>query len=134
MARPKRLDENGNIFYDVNKMCEKMDEYIDECNANNDIPVLKECCLLNGWCYEYVVNMRNRPENEKLAQSIRRILDWKEVKLEKGALKGELNHTMAIFSLKQLGWRDKQEEESNAENEVANVLLKMIGANNGSNN
>lgn len=35
--------------------------------------------------------------------------------LEKGALTGKYDKTMAIFSLKQLGWRDKIETESKVE-------------------
>ena len=35
----------------------------------------------------------------------------KEANLEKGALTGKLNTNMAIFSLKQLGWKNNNEEE-----------------------
>lgn len=130
MARPKRLDVNGEVFYDIDTMCEKIEDYLQEC----DIPVLKECCLINGWNYEYVQQLRNKEGNEKLYRAIRRILDYKEVELEKGALTGKLEKTMAIFSLKQLGWRDKTEEkEESKENAVADILLNMIGYNNGSN-
>ena len=33
----------------------------------------------------------------------------KEAQLERLALRKEINHTMAIFSLKQLGWKDTQD-------------------------
>jgi hypothetical protein len=35
--------------------------------------------------------------------------------LEKGGLTGKYDKTMVIFSLKQLGWRDKIEAESKVE-------------------
>jgi hypothetical protein len=36
----------------------------------------------------------------------------REAGLERGAISGEINPTVAIFALKQLGWRDKHEVES----------------------
>ena len=42
---------------------------------------------------------------------LKKCIAKKEANLEKGALTGKLNPSMAIFSLKQLGWRDKKEEE-----------------------
>jgi hypothetical protein len=53
----------------------------------------------------------------------------KEVVLEKGTLTGVYDKTMAIFSLKQLGWKDKQEIEhsggTNNTNEIKHDLSKL---------
>ena len=42
---------------------------------------------------------------------IEKAIKKKESALEKKSLHGEVNTTQAIFSLKQLGWRDRQEIE-----------------------
>ena len=41
----------------------------------------------------------------------KRAIDKKEAQLERMALSGDVDKTMAIFSLKQLGWSDKQQVE-----------------------
>lgn len=33
--------------------------------------------------------------------------------MERGGLEGKIDKTMAIFSLKQLGWKDRQEIDNN---------------------
>jgi hypothetical protein len=45
---------------------------------------------------------------------MQRMIDAKEVMLEKKGLTGEYASTMAIFSLKQLGWSDKVEQKTTA--------------------
>lgn len=83
----------------IDKTIKLLDEYIDK----NEIPIVAE--------FAYLHNIRKATlyEKEELAYSIKRLTEKKEAQLEKGALGGLLNSTMAIFSLKQLGWRDKQE-------------------------
>ena len=46
--------------------------------------------------------------DNRLSQCISRLVDTKEYSLEKYALQGRIDKTMAVFSLKQLGWRDQQ--------------------------
>ena len=89
-------------------MIKKIDEYIEK--TSKGLPILKECCLLNNWDYDYVMKLQRN--DDELRQSIKRLLYQKEVNLEKGALKGTFSTTMAIFSLKQLGWRDQLEVEA----------------------
>ena len=103
----KKRGRPPNDKYRIAYMTEKIDEYIE---ASKDIvPILKECCLLNGWNYDHV--MRLQRENSDLYQSVKKLLNWKEIALERGALNGTLDKTMAIFSLKQPahGWTDKHE-------------------------
>lgn len=106
--------------YNVDFMVKKVDEYIE--SRKKSVPILKECCLLNDWDYVYVMQLRHK--HEELSKSIRIILDWKEIKLEQGALTGELDKTMAIFSLKQLGWRDRQEVDVDVSK--LNNILKAV--------
>ena len=85
----------------IKETIEKLDEYID----NNEIPIVAE--------FAYLHNIRKATLYEKpeLKYSIKRLTEKKEAQLEKGALGGLLNSTMAIFSLKQMGWSDKRTVE-----------------------
>ena len=93
MARPKK--------YTVQFIKEKlnaMNEYIEA----TDIPILKEFCYTNDIPSNHIYDYK------EFSESIKRLIDKKEAQLEKQALKNEVNCTMAVFSLKQLGWTDKQ--------------------------
>lgn len=75
--------------------------YIDE----SDIPILCKFAAANhiprDTFYEY----------EELSTLTKECIDKKTGGLEEKALNGEINATMAIFSLKQLGWSDKTQSE-----------------------
>lgn len=116
--------------YKIDYMMNQINQYTED--ANNIIPILKECCLLNDWNYDYVMELqRNNPE---LSQSIKRLLDWKEVKLEQGALTGKFDKTMVIFTLKQPahGWTDRHEVEvSKNTSGVIDEIDKYVSEGNG---
>lgn len=111
-GRPK------NPIYEISYMIDQIDKYLRECNVDGSqhtktgqrkplrIPVLKECALKNGWNYDYLNQLQN--ENKDLCDKVHELLGWKEVLLEQGMLYGTIKHGAAIFSLKQLGWRDNQ--------------------------
>ena len=101
MARPKSEK------YDIAKMVDIIDKYWQE----TEIPIVKEVCLLNNWVYEYVCDLASK--HDELSYAIKRLTARKEIVLETGALKGVYDKTMAIFSLKQMGWKDRQEVELN---------------------
>lgn len=113
MARPSTGKYN-NLIKDIR-------EYTD----NNEYPILKELCYLKDYNYDTVMKMQR--DNEELMQSIKRLLCKKEAYLEKEGVKGNINSTMAVFSLKQLGWRDKQddtEEERDIKN-AQDIIVKI---------
>lgn len=91
--------------YNWDEVARQLDEYTDA----TDIPIVAEFCYLNGIRRESLYNASS--EHEELKFSIKRCIDKKEAVLERGALEGKLDKTMAIFSLKQLGWKDKHEVE-----------------------
>lgn len=97
MARPKK--------YDPDKMADIIDSYVVE----EDIPVLKDVCYQNRWNDRYIHDLAKT--SEKLSESIKMLRYKKEANLEKLGLLGIVNSTMAIFSLKQLGWKDKATDE-----------------------
>jgi len=80
----------------------KFKEYIE----TNDIPIVAEFAYQNGFGKQYLYD---RPEFSDL---LKMAMAKKESALELGALKGTLNPTMAVFSLKQMGWTDRQQVES----------------------
>ncbi|MHA1302979.1 MAG: terminase small subunit [Candidatus Heimdallarchaeaceae archaeon] len=83
----------------------KFEEYIEK----EDVPIIAEFSYLHN------VNRARLYEFEKInelfSDTIQKCRDKKESQLEKLGLMNIINPTMAIFSLKQLGWRDKQELE-----------------------
>lgn len=76
---------------------------------DNDIPILAEFAYTNN------VSRPSLYDWPEFSTLIKRCLDKKETNLEKGVFFDKLNPIMAIFSLKQLGWRDRQEVEHTGE-------------------
>lgn len=72
--------------------------------AETPIPIVAEFAALNGlyrqWLYD----------TDEFADAIKQCISKKEGALERQALNGDVNVTMAIFSLKQLGWTDRTEQ------------------------
>jgi hypothetical protein len=118
MARPKKAK------YQLKNLCKIIDEYTNVTS----IPILKEVCYQNDLNYSYVMQMRTKEENVELSNSIKRLLDKKEAQLERLGLTGKIDRGMAIFSLKQLGWKDKPEQEDSIESiaQGMNTLTKAM--------
>jgi hypothetical protein len=87
--------------HDREALNKKFWAYIEE----TDIPIVSEFAYKNG------LNRTNIYEFPELADAIKACISKKEVALEKKALNGDVNCTMAIFSLKQIGWKDQQNIE-----------------------
>ena len=110
VGRPPKLQE-----HDIEEIKLKLKQYIDE----TDIPIIAEFAYLND------VDRRYLYERQEFSTLLKKCVDKKESVLEKGTLTGTLNPAMAIFSLKQLGWRDKQELEHSGET-TSNVSLSLL--------
>jgi Holliday junction resolvasome RuvABC DNA-binding subunit len=95
-GRPVKYDKD--LRENLNQ---KLNEYIDK----TDIPIIAE------FAYKNKIARQRLYEFEELSDTIKIAIDKKEANLERKALNNEVNTTMAIFSLKQLGWKDKQEIE-----------------------
>ena len=89
LGRPRVIDRA--------ELKKELDAYIDKMA----VPILTEFAYLSGSCKAYLYEMPD------LADSIKRLNDKKEAMLEKLTLQKKLNPAMAIFSLKQMGWRDR---------------------------
>ena len=87
----------------TDKKIKETRDLINKYTDNTEIPSIAE------FCYKNAIRKQRLYEIDELSDSIKRLLEKKEWKLENGALNGDIDKTMAIFSLKQIGWTDKQE-------------------------
>lgn len=107
MARPK-TGKYDNLRQDIIDYTEK-----------TEYPILKELCYLKHYNYDYVMQLQRA--DEELSQSIKELLYKKESYLEREGIKGNLAQTMAVFTLKQLGWRDNIEVKAENTNRITIV-------------
>ena len=100
MARPNKYTEEI-----IEEMIVSLDAYI----AETDIPIVAEFAYLNNIPKRTLYDLADK--NEGLLHSIKVLVTKKEAQLERLGLAGVIDKTMAVFSLKQLGWKDKNETE-----------------------
>jgi hypothetical protein len=102
------------LLYKNNKALKsKVDDYFKQCNTLRDLPTITELAVYLGTSRETLREYKARPE---FVDTIKEAMAKCEAALEKRALLGGLNATMAIFSLKNnYGWIDKQEVDNRHE-------------------
>ena len=91
-----------------------IEAYIEE----TEIPILAEFAYKNDIPREILYR------HEELSHAIKKLMNKKETELERLGLK--TNNTMAIFSLKQLGWKDKTEMAVSFNKEEAKKELEEM--------
>ncbi len=98
MGRPKK--------YTV-EVIEKIRQALELYTAATDIPILAEFAYQNNvprrTLYDFADN------DDEFSHTIKELIDKKEAQLERKGLNKEIDRGMAIFSLKQLGWKDNQD-------------------------
>jgi len=97
MARPKKYTKKY-----LKEVAILINEYVNK----SAIPILAECAVELGHHRQFFYEHDDCLE---FLDAKERLLSKKEFRLEVGALSGNLNASMAIFSLKQMGWSDKHE-------------------------
>jgi len=113
MARPIKVSDKTLI--------EGVDHYLDYCAENDLLPIVIDFANYMGLSSNRLYERAK--ENPKLSTSIKRITDKKQVELERGGLIGKYSASMAIFSLKQLGWKDKVDVVENDEDDDSGVIV-----------
>lgn len=113
MARPRRKSDK--------QLIDDVDKYLKEVEENDEIPQVIRFARRNGMTKQALYYRAQM--SQELLDSIKRIVEEKELILEEGALKGKYQPSVAIFSLKQLGWRDKPEVKSEEEDEGTGVVM-----------
>ena len=83
---------------EIDELVTKLKEYID----NNDIPIIAEFAYLND------IPRSSLYDQPELSTLLKKLICKKEANLEKGILSNQINTAGGIFSLKQLGWKDRQ--------------------------
>ena len=86
----------------------------EEGQYKNQVPSVSQ------FAFEHHISRQRLYEFEELKEVIQLCHTKKESDLELGALSGVLNPSMAIFSLKQLGWTDRQEVEHSGQLVIIN--------------
>lgn len=100
-----------------------VDDYIAKANP----PIVAEYAHLHNITRCYLYQLAEK--NEELSNAIKKIAEAKEVMLEQKALSGKYNSSMAIFSLKQLGWKDsKDTNDANDDDMVKQFIDALKGA------
>ena len=83
----------------VAEIRDKLAQYI----ATTEIPIVAE------FAYQNDINRQILYDYPEFSTLTKKLIAKKEAQLERKGLMNEVNSTMAIFSLKQIGWTDKQE-------------------------
>lgn len=86
---------------EIQEILSKLEKYI----TDTDIPIVAEFAYMNDIRRAYLY------ENELLAYTIKKLIDKKEAQLEREGLDKTKFTPMHAFSLKQLGWSDKKEDD-----------------------
>jgi hypothetical protein len=123
MARTKGTMQKK---YDPDFMADEVISYLNECLRKKKVPIFKEVTVKEGWTYFYVERIRHDERYQRLDEAIQALMDAKEYMLERLGLDGKIDKTMAVFSLKQLGWKDQQSVElANQKDSTLNVTIKV---------
>ncbi|KKM27054.1 hypothetical protein LCGC14_1578580 [marine sediment metagenome] len=99
------------IKYNIDKLLGSLKFYTE----GNDIPILAEFAYKYGISREYLYQLAGK--NKSLSYAIKKLILKKEAQLEKLGLSGHVDKTMAIFSLKQIGWKDRVDIDTTTKGE-----------------
>lgn len=113
--------------YVQGEMVDKLNDYTDTCIRKKKVPILKEVVVKMNWNYDYVMTLERKEGWEELREAINRLVNTKEYMLERLALDGKITNTMAVFSLKQLGWKDQQTMDVQSSNSKA-IKITLVKA------
>lgn len=117
IGRPKKYTDSV-----IEEIRLELDKYINE----TDIPIIVEFCYLNNIRRQRLYEFGD--ENELFSDTLKKCAYKKEANLEKLALFGKINPTMAIFSLKQhpFSWKDKADIDDTDLSEGLKDIVKAI--------
>lgn len=107
MARPRE--------YDREALAHAFEQYI----SDTELPIVAEFAYLNDVPRETLYTW------DEFQTLLKRCIAKKEAALERGMYAEDINVTAAIFSLKQLGWKDKIEHSGDKN---APVALNVVGS------
>lgn len=98
---------------------ERFSKYIED----TDIPIIAE------FAYQHDVTRQSLYDYDAFSTLLKKAIAKKEAQLERLALMGQVDKTMAIFSLKQLGWSDRQQvEHSGSDDTPVRIVYEVVDA------
>lgn len=100
-----------------------VDAYLTECEKTEAIPQVIRFARRHNMTKQNLY--KRASESQVLIDSIKKITEEKELILEEKALVGAFVPSMAIFSLKQLGWRDRTDSADNSTEEESGGVIMM---------
>jgi len=108
----------------IEDLINDVDEYIQSANP----PIVAEYAIMHGITRQYLYELAKKEEGEgdsRLSDTIKKISDSKAIMLERNALLGKYNSRMAIFSLKQLGWKDNPDAQDD-DNDLVREFIEAV--------
>ena len=109
----------------VSALLEDLDDYIRDA----DPPILTEYAHQHGLTGEELKALADtelEAGRPALSRSLKRLLEAKAIKLERGALSGAYKTTAAVFSLKQLGWTGEESDSGDGEGQGVILLGEVL--------
>ncbi len=94
VGRPRKYNNE-----EIEEIIDKFNKYIND----SDLPIVSEFAYTNNILRESLYDYK------EFSTVLKKCTSKKEAQLEKLAAFNVINASMAIFSLKQLGWTDKQD-------------------------
>lgn len=110
MARPRKVN--------VKDLIADVDDYI----ATADPPIIAEYAHLHGITRQRLYQLADEEKGHgkpQLFDALKKLSEAKEIALERGGLMERYHPSVAIFSLKQLGWRDRPEVLENTDDSIS---------------
>jgi hypothetical protein len=111
MKKTKRKNKPGAgrpRKWNADKLAEGLEKYtLEKFNNPKEYPILKEFCFIEGVLYDTLSEISKK--NEKLFRAIKRCMMAKEIKVEQLTSRKRIDNSFGIFTLKQMGWSDKQD-------------------------
>jgi hypothetical protein len=95
----------------TDEVIEQIRQAVEVYTAMHDIPIVAEFAYMHKVPRQKLYEFAEK--NEEFNDTIKELIDKKEAQLERLALEKVIDKTMAIFSLKQLGWKDRSEIDGN---------------------
>lgn len=117
MGRPRKVN--------VKDLLADLDDYI----ATADPPIVAEYAHLHGITRQRLYQLANEEKDKgrpALFDAIKKLSEAKEIALERGGLSEHFHPSVAIFSLKQLGWRDRQDASDGAGGAISDETRKEV--------
>ena len=113
-----KKNKGGRPIEYTEEVCNKIIKQVRDYTDTTECPKIAEFCYLND------IRKQVLYSHPEFSDSIKRLIEKKEAYLEQFGL--DKNNSMAIFSLKQLGWKDTQSIEYTFNPEEAKKKIKEI--------